>query len=535
MAQALIAAGQGKSTPVSAGLMAQFTSGINDTVSTLNPRTFLGPGQPMPPVVRDFSPRVYDYDYAQNLKYSPKEGEGVMYWALRDMADNCDLVRTLIETRKDQVSRVPHSWQVRAQQGEPASKVTERTASDSRIKLLDDLFLKPDQEHSFSDWQRMILEDMFVCDDPAVLPRWRNDGKLYGFDVIDGDTISLVIDDDGRTPAAPNAAYRQIIHGLPVCFLSQPDPSRPKTDQLFYFPRNVRSNRLYGFAPVEQIVQLINLYCRRELHQIQFYTDGTVPDCFIEASQDMSRNVEELTRFESNWDAKLTNTANRRKINVIPWQSKVTFAKDQNLKDEMDEYLARRTAFAFGVAPNSLVKMVNRASGEQMALDAKAEGLEPVLFWFKEFMDDLARFCGYPDIEFTYGAYTRENPLVTAQIQQIYLSTEDSQGHSPMLANEVRIAQGLPEIDYDALDDAAAQRQMDMMSAQADAEGGNDDQGEGEGNQASQRRQQQANSASSPSAKAARARQALKKNAMQFRLEKKRLARCGPSIVLRDY
>ncbi len=185
-------------------------------------------------------------------------------------------------------------------------------------------------------------------------------------------------------------------------------------------------NRLYGFSPVEQITLTVNIGLRRQISQLQYFTDGTIPDVFLEAPEGLSED--RMTQFETLWNEKFASTAARRKGNFIPFGAKVTFAKDPKLKDELDEYLARQIAYAFSVSPTALVKMVNRAAGQQMAEDAKAEGLEPILYWFKEFMDDLLEFMGCGDIEFSWETYTRENPLQQAQINQIYLSTIDDQG-----------------------------------------------------------------------------------------------------------
>lgn len=469
MARALIQSGYGTSKPLPGGLLARFTDGVRSQIEGVDPMGWMGPGQPIPPVApRGTQPRRWDYRFGQNIDYSPKAGEGYCFSLLRDLAEGYDLLRMVIETRKDQVARVPWSFELRAKDGEPPAKVKERQLGDKRIPQLRDFWKRPDAEHSFSDWQRLILEDMFVIDAPAVLPRWRNDGGIFCFDVIAGDYISLLVDIDGRGPMPPNPCFRQIIKGMPAVDMMQPCKQLPKTDQLFYFPRNIRSNRLYGFSPVEQIIMTVNIGLRRQISQLQYYTDGTIPDVFIEAPEGL--NEERMTQFETMWNEKFASTAARRKANLIPFGTKVTFAKDPKLKDELDEYLARKIAYAFSVPPTALVKMVNRAAGQQMSEDAKAEGLEPVLYWFKEFMDSLLDFMDCGDIEFKWGQYTRENPLQQAQIDQIYLSTVDDQGHSVLRANEIREKLGMDQVDYEKEDqeqhEQDLQDQQDQMDLQ---------------------------------------------------------------------
>lgn len=502
MARALLADGIGKATPISRGLLAKFTLGVNQQISTLKPNDWFGPSQPMPSVApAGVQPRIWDYRFGQNLDYQPKGEEGDPYPILRDLADSYPLLRTIIETRKDQVSRVPFEITVRPVADEKPSDTKKRQSGDPRIEKLNKFFEKPDGYHNFADWQRMILEDMMVIDAPAVVPRWRNDGGIYGFDVIDGATISLLIDTNGRAPLPPDPAYRQIIKGVPACDMTQPDSTKQKTDQLFYFPRNVRTNRLYGYSPVEQVSLTVSLGLRRRIFQLQYYTDGTIPDSFINAPEGVSES--NLTQLETMWNEKFSTTAARRKANFIPFGSKVTFAKTEVLADMMDELIIRELAFAFGISPGSLVKMVNRAAGAQMSEDAKAEGLEPILFWWKQFMDELFRFMGCGDLQYGIGSYTRENPLQAAQISQIYLSTIDADGNTVYRANDVREDLGMDPLDDDQDVTSDKNRQREMEDQQLMME------------------QQQRADTMRPKA-AGGTRIALKKNAIEFRREQQR-------------
>jgi hypothetical protein len=62
--------------------------------------------------------------------------------------------------------------------------------------------------------------------------------------------------ESGRSPEPPDPAYQQVLHGVPAADFS--------SDELLYLPRNVRSHRLYGMSPVEQIALTINIALRRD-------------------------------------------------------------------------------------------------------------------------------------------------------------------------------------------------------------------------------------------------------------------------------
>jgi hypothetical protein len=82
----------------------------------------------------------------------------------------------------------------------------------------------------------------------------------------------------GRTPDLPLPAYQQVLKGVPAV-----DYTR---DELIYMPRNRRVNKVYGFSPVEQIVQTVNIAIRRSLYQLQYYTEGSTPDLLFACPPD---------------------------------------------------------------------------------------------------------------------------------------------------------------------------------------------------------------------------------------------------------
>ena len=406
---------------------------------------WMTPGEPIQEVVPSEQIRRRDYPVGYNYTYTPRARESVNFYQLKALATAWDMLRAVIETRKDQISRLPSRFRVIAKPGEPPAHHARRNREDSRIPLLEEFFKRPDREHTFRAWQRAIIDQMLVTDAVSVLPRWRLDGHVYGFDVIDGATISPLIDKQGRTPVPPDAAYRQVIHGIPMRNLMAMAPDQI-SDQLMYCPRNYRCERVYGYPPVEQIIMTINIAIRRQIHQLEYYTEGSIPDAIIETPEGWS--PDQIREFELYWNSILVgNTGERRKAKFLDAGSKVNWTKDWKLKDEMDDYLIRIVCYAFGVSPTALVKMVNRASGTQMSDDAKMEGLEPIQLWFSEdIMNPIVQeYLGFKDIEHVFMDAVRSKPLEQAQIHAIYLDrnvvlpseVRDDLGRDPLTQEEV--------------------------------------------------------------------------------------------------
>jgi Putative phage tail protein len=215
-------------------------------ISGIAPDSWFGPLQPLPPQAPpDVKGRQFDYPFGANLNYTPRSTAAIGFGELRALADALPLLRTVIETRKDQVSAL--GWTVRPR------ALHQSGAADARIPPILAFLARPDRRHSFADWLRMILEDLLVIDAATIYPRFNRVGALHALDIVDGATIFPLIGEDGRAPDAPDPAYQQVLHGIPAADFT--------CDELLYLPRNVRSHKLYGMSPVES----------RDQSQIELY------------------------------------------------------------------------------------------------------------------------------------------------------------------------------------------------------------------------------------------------------------------------
>ncbi len=282
------------------------------------------------------------------------------------LADALPLLRTVIETRKDQIAAL--NWTVRPRLTGAAPGAGARSAA------VRDFLTTPDRRHGFSTWLRMLVEDMLVIDAACVYPRFARSGALYSLDVVDGATIKPLIGEDGRSPAPPDPAYQQVLHGVPAADFA--------SDELLYLPRNVRSHRLYGLSPVEQIALTINIAQRREQATLDYYNTGSIPDSFATLPRDWT--VDQIRQFQDYFDALMSgNLARRRMVKFMPADFKLTETRQPPLKDQYDEWLARVICYAFSVPASAFVTQVNRATSETLRTQAAQEGLVPLKAWVK--------------------------------------------------------------------------------------------------------------------------------------------------------
>lgn len=411
-------------TPIEPGIVARVAAGVRYALTGKAPDWF-GPGQPMQPMAQEEAQgRAFDFPYSYNTRYRPRDGEPVTFEQLRGLADNCDVLRLVIETRKDQIEKMP--WRIK-------TRVEDDAENDPRCDAIMDFLRFPDREHTWTQWLRMVLEDMFVIDAPAIYVRPTKGGQLYALEQIDGATIKRVLSADGRTPIAPDPAYQQIIKGVPAVDYS--------AEELLYLPRNPRIHKIYGFSPVEQVIMTVNMALRRQVHQLQYYTEGNIPEAL--ATVPATWNPDQIRQYQMWWDELVEgDTASRRHLKFIPDGTKYIPTKESVLKDEFDEWLARVVCFAFSIAPTPFVKQMNRATAETAQEAALQEGLAPIQKWIKGLMDIIiARCFQAPDLEFSWEEEESISPDIQATINDRKVR------NGTLTINEARAKDGMDPIE----------------------------------------------------------------------------------------
>ncbi len=410
-------------TPVDSGILSRLGRGARAFLEIVGGTQWLGPGEPIPPIAPpEVQIRRLDYPVGYDYTIQSRSYEPVSFQQLQALADNYDLLRIAIETRKRQVARLPWQIRVKRQPGMTAREAQQKTLSDNRIPKLTELFHRPDRERSFRNWVNQILENMLVLDAVAIYPRFTLGSEIYSFDVIEASTIARKIDPQGRTPAPPQVAYQQIIHGLPSRGLIAPDPKRRELDQLYYHISNPRPGRIYGFSPVEWVIMTVNIALRRQVTQLEFYTEGGRPDLYATLPKEWIATPEQLAEFQAYWDSLFVNTPIRRQVRFMPEGTKFDTTPQTILKDEYDEWLARVIAWCFGLPPDALVRQINRATADRRSDDTEEEGLQPTIEQVQDIVNFLLRtYCDAEGLEFDYGSNQDPDPMIQAQVQDIKL------------------------------------------------------------------------------------------------------------------
>jgi HK97 family phage portal protein len=404
----------GKRTPIASyswgqqGLEAQFHNVFQPDQGIFSPGYPLAPPEPE-------RLRLWDFPVGVNTIYTPRSYEAISFTELRALADAHDITRLAIETRKDQVEKL--DWvikpiaqpQSRRGRGYPDIEASQRAAQVAEF------WRRPDGERPFATWLRELLEDVLVLDAPALEVRRSRGGDLVGLDVVDGATFKLLFDETGRRPRPPAPAFEQVIHGRPWKLLT--------AEELIYLPRNPRPHKAYGFGPVEQIVMTVNIGLRRQVMQLQHFTEGNVPPGLLNAPDGWS--AEQIRQFQDWFDSVLAgNTGSRTRLVWGPAGTHYQAFKEVPYKDEFDEWLARIVCYAFSLPPSAFVRQMNRATADTAQEAALAEGLAPLMGWVKRLCDHVIQDrMGHRDLEFVWLDAKPADPAEQAKLIDTYVRT----------------------------------------------------------------------------------------------------------------
>ncbi len=386
------------------GFLTRVGQAVRYAIAGIGPDTWMSPDQPVQPTAPEAEGRQFDYRVGANIFYTPRGTELTSFEQLRALADNCDILRSAIETRKDQLAAL--GWMIGNVEPEDDDQ------DDPATKQVTQILRKPDGLHTWQSWIRMLMEELLVIDAPTIYPRKRNNGEFFAFELLDGSTIKPLIDAQGRSPLAPSPAYQQVLKGLPAV-----DYSR---DELIYTPRNPRVHKFYGFSPVEQIILTVNIALRRSVSQLQYFTDGTIPAAF--ATLPAAWTPQQIGEFQEYWDTVVEgNQARNRQVRFAPDGSKITLLREAPLQDVFDEWLARVICFVFSIPPTPFIKQMNRATSQTQQETAASEGLSPLKTWVKELMDHLIQVhLGQPQLEFRWIDQAPLDPAIQATVLTSY-------------------------------------------------------------------------------------------------------------------
>jgi len=386
-------------------IIARVVAGVRYAATGTMPAGWFGPNTPLPPQAPpEVAGRQFDYPVAINLNYKGRPGELQGFDKLKALAAY-DNVRIVIEGQKDKLEAL--GWSIKYKPVNGKSKPTDQGVTEIQTQLE-----YPDRILDWGQWLRGLLDQNFVLDAVSIYRRRDRGGRPYSFELLDGATIKPLIDEGGRRPMLPDASYQQILKGLPAVNYT--------TEELLYFPQNVRIDHVFGYSRLEQIVDTVETAIQRLRSQKAFFTHGNLSDGFFEAPEGVT--PDQVKQVETMWNSLLSGTPieNRRMNQFLPAGFKWNAIGAPPLQNEFDEWLIRIVCFCFSTAPTPFLKQQGLGQGSAATEHEAAEeaGLGNVMGYVKRVMDRiLAEDFKRPDLEFAWDEDREFDPDQADQIQ----------------------------------------------------------------------------------------------------------------------
>lgn len=371
-----------------------------------------GPFAPGRPLDQFFpqgqTPRQWDYTTGFNIAERPRAVESNMSFdTMKNILNSYDVARLCIERREDEIRGL--EWSI-----VPDETVDEKEDMASQIKAVTDFFNSPDGQMPFDQWQNAFLDDVLSFDAGTIYKHRTRGGKLGALEVVDGTTIAPMIDFWGHAPDPPAPAFSQFIQGIPSVWL--------KRDELIYNPFRSNARSPYGTPPVEWLMLTINTDLRWQMSFLQYFTEGSVPDTFMQAPEEF-KDAKQIQEFQEMWDALMSGDQSmKHKVKWIPAGAKPIPAKDTTFDTKFPEFLLKKTCAAFKVTPEEIgfTEDSNRSNSQSQEAIMYRASLVPLCKYLSGIYSRIIRDeFGLP-LKFHFNVGEKSDKLVEAQTHQIY-------------------------------------------------------------------------------------------------------------------
>lgn len=389
------------------GIVARTIAALRYAVTGNAPQDWFGPGTPLPDQAPpDVKGRGWDFPNFTNINYTPRKTERIDFKKLKLLATHCEPLKLVMGRQRSLMTAM--EWSIKPKVKADAKK------DDPAIATITEFFEQPDKLHDWAQWLGAFLDQVFVYDALSIYSRPTVGGDLFALQIIDGATITPLVDAWGYQPLAPAEGYQQVLKGLPAV--------KYTSDELLYYPENYRVDHIYGNSRVERIVTIVETSIAQLASQQAYFTHGNIGDGFFAAPPNWQ--PDQIKQFEAAWNAQMSadgglRIADRRQAPWLP--NGVTFNPTQVdlFQQGFDEWLIRLICFAFDVAPTPFLKQMGMGHGSASSDKESAEegGVAQLMQLVRRVMNRLiATKFGRKDLEFAWTEDRELDPKVANDI-----------------------------------------------------------------------------------------------------------------------
>lgn len=381
----------------------------------IRPEDFAGvrpfsPGEGLVPSMPDAPPRGLVPQVGQNFNLTPRSGwRGRALSAFEQLKTlgDYDLVRVAIEDVKGQIAGM--EWDV-----QPLKEFKNDPQAKEEVRIARAFVEMPDPlaRIDFESWISQAVEEMLVTDALSLYPHRDISGRPIGLEQIDGSTIIPLIDDRGRPPIPPSAAYQQVIYGRPETEFT--------IDDLWYCPFTRRVDNPYGKPGTEQVILTVNLAIRQDLYDLSYYTAGSLPDALYAFPE--SWTPAQILAYQELWDSVRSGKITSGGLAFIPSGNYIDTKKREWAYD-FKEWLGRVIAWAFGVSPLPIMRLIGRNPANALEDSFSESGIRNRAKFIERILNRYIRqVLGLRRAEFAYTVEETEDPTTAYQRDAAFIA-----------------------------------------------------------------------------------------------------------------
>lgn len=328
---------------------------------------------------------------------------------LRHLADRNEALRTAINWRKQQVSQA--EWRiVRIDNPKAAPNPKVVNAVSALFRTVN---AKRESLRSLLD---MVVEDTLILDAGCIEKEFTVGGTIKYLWGVDGATIVPDPNWDGRDENA--IRYRQWIQGKLITEL--------RNEQLIYMMQNPTTHRVFGWSPVETLVNVIEAELYGEKYDYELLRKAAPPGILDIGGGLQDTQVEVFREY---WKSEILGngdtpimgggTPDRK---PVTW-TKFGFSPDELQRDKYKSWLINKIAFVFQIDKTifGLVDDVNRSTSKTMS-ERTDQGFVSLARLVAEFFTREIVWQFDENHGFEFANLTTVDPLVQSQIDKNYSS-----------------------------------------------------------------------------------------------------------------
>lgn len=347
---------------------------------------------------------------------------------LRSLAATSPAIGLCIQTRKDQMAALDWDYA-------PKDKKAKGTNFDPQIARARAFFAQPDGVTPFKTWLQVAVDEILTIDALSVYKRptakaaakrtaaaakgqryQYTPGDVLGYEIVDGSTFKVLLDESGNIPRPPEIAYRQIIYGAPM---TAGDCS---ADELMYRPKNVRTWTPYGMSPIEMALLIVTADLNRAVFNLSYYTEGNIPEALVGVPD--AWTPKQIQQFREYWNLLLAgDPKNRERLMFVASTMARTVHefKKPDFTTQYDLWLLKTQCACFGVTPSEIgfTDDVNKATSKTQGDVNQRRGVKPMANFLKALQDEMLAEMGLPEIEAVWSGGEGEDALTQAKIMDL--------------------------------------------------------------------------------------------------------------------